>query len=157
MPAPLPLAVEPLTPAAFAPFGRVLHPDPATALTINDGFTTRFHALAEVGTDGAPVILSLFRGRPRPLVLTMLERHPLGAQAFVPLGRRAWITVAAEAPDAPLRAFLCPPDTGVAIGRGVWHHPLLTLAAQDFLVADRVRPDENLETAPLPAPVRLDL
>lgn len=152
-----PLPVEPLTPAAFAPFGRVIRPDPATAVTINDGFTTRFHALAEVETDGAPVILSLFRGRPRPPTVAMLERHPLGAQAFVPLGRRAWLTVVAEAPEAPLRAFLCGPEEGVLIGRGVWHHPLLTLAAQDFLVADRVRPEENLETARLPAPHRIAL
>jgi ureidoglycolate lyase len=152
------LRPEPLTPEAFAPFGTVVAPRPDTAREINEGFTTRFHALAEVETtDGAPVILSIFRGRPRPLVLEMLERHPLGAQAFMPLGRRPWLTVCAEAPDAPLRAFLCGPEQGLCLAPGVWHHPLLTLATQDFLVADRARPEENLEEARLPGPVRIAL
>ena len=152
------LRPEPLTPEAFAPFGDVIAPRPDTAREINDGFTTRFYALAAVeSVDGAPIILSIFRGRPRPLMLTMLERHPLGAQAFMPLGGRPWLTVCAEAPDAPLRAFLCGAAEGLCIAPGVWHHPLLTLAAQDFLVADRVRPEENLEEADLASPVRLTL
>lgn len=154
---PILLHPEPLTAAAFAPFGEVIEPRPETARTINEGFTTRFHALATVAAEGGPVILSIFRGRPRPLRLEMLERHPKGAQAFLPLGRRPWLTVTAEAPDAPLRAFLCGPEQGLCLAPGVWHHPLLTLAAQDFLVADRARPEDNLEEAPLPAPVLLRL
>lgn len=152
-----PLRTEPLTPAGFAPFGAVIEPRPGTAREINAGFTTRFHALAEIAVSGGPVVLSLFRARPRPLLLETLERHPEGAQAFMPLGRRPWLTVCAEAPDAPLRAFLCGPEQGLCLAPGVWHHPLLTLAAQDFLVADRARPDENLEEAALPAPVRVTL
>ena len=148
---------EPLTAAAFAPFGEVIEADPRRARVINDGWTLRDHALARVDAEGAPAILSIFRGRPRPLRAELLERHPLGSQAFVPLGRRPWVTVVAEAPDAPLRAFLCGPEQGVQIGRGVWHHPLLTLAAQDFLVVDRDRPDENLEEVRLPAPVPIGL
>ena len=151
------IRAEPLTAEAFAPFGALVTPRPETAREINEGFTTRFHALAEIAVEGAPVILSLFRARPRPLVLEMLERHPRGAQSFQPLGARPWLAVCAEAPDAPLRAFLCGPGDGVALAPGVWHHPLLTLAAQDFLVADRARPDENLEEAALPAPVRVTL
>lgn len=151
------LRVEPLTAAAFAPFGRVLEADPAAAYGINEGFTQRFHALAEVDVAGGAPVLSLFRSRPRPLLLTMLERHPEGSQAFMPLGGRPWLTVVAAAPEGALRAFLCGPSQGVQVGRGVWHHPLLTLATQDFLVVDRARPEDNLEVADLPAPVRLEL
>jgi ureidoglycolate lyase len=146
------IRAEPLTADAFAPFGRVITADPATAREINGGFTTRFHALAEVETDAA-AILSIFRGRVRPLEVAMLERHPLGSQAFVPLGGRDWLVVVAETPEAgALRAFRARGDAGVQYGRGVWHHPLLVLGeAQDFLVVDRDGPGGNLEEVFFPA------
>ncbi len=154
------LRPEPLTAAAFAPFGEVIAADPARAVTINEGFTTRFHALARVETDpertrGA--ILSIFRGRPRPLEIALLERHPLGSQAFMPLGGRDWLTVVAERPEpAALRAFLCRGDQGVNLCRGCWHHPLLVLdAAQDFLVVDADAGAENLDEVRFDSPVRV--
>ncbi|MDQ7079699.1 MAG: ureidoglycolate lyase [Paracoccaceae bacterium] len=137
---------EPLSPDAFAPFGEVIEADPATAIEINDGFTTRFHALARATSD-ADVILSIFRGRPRPLRVMMLECHPLGSQAFMPLGGRDWLAVVAARPEpAACRAFLCRGDQGVNYRAGTWHHPLLVLGdAQDFLVVDRAGPGDNLQ------------
>jgi ureidoglycolate lyase len=142
------IRAAPLTQAAFAPFGRVIEADPATAREINQGYATRFHALATAESDAA-VILSIFRGRPRPLSVAMLERHPLGSQAFIPLGQADWLVVVAERPDpGALRAFRARGDQGVQYGRGVWHHPLLVLGApQDFLVVDREGPGANLEEA----------
>ncbi len=139
------IAVQPLTAEAFAPFGRVIEAAPASAVGINAGWTTRFHALAEIDVEGAPPILSIFRSRVRPLVVDMLERHPFGTQAFFPLGGRPWLAVCAETPEAEPQAFLFRGDQGAQIGRGVWHAPLLTLAAQDFLVADRAEPEGNVE------------
>jgi len=152
------LVAEPLTAAAFAPFGRVIEADPSTAVEINTGFTTRFHALAAVETDDT-AILSIFRGRPRPLEIAMLERHPLGSQAFVPLGGRAWLVVAALSPDpSMLRLFTCRGDQGVQYGANVWHHPLLVLNdAQDFLVVDRQGNGTNLEEVFFQAPVAITL
>ncbi|MEO0682086.1 MAG: ureidoglycolate lyase [Pseudomonadota bacterium] len=152
------LRAEPLTAEAFAPFGDVIAPDPARAFAINDGWTDRHHALAQADLEGGPAILSIFRGRARPLAADLLERHPHGSQAFFPLGGHAWLTVVAGSPDGPLRAFLCRGDQGVQIGRGVWHHPLLTLRAQDFLVVDRADPAGNLEEARLdpPQPILVD-
>nr|WP_118135345.1 ureidoglycolate lyase [Oceanicella sp. SM1341] len=140
------LTPEPLTPEAFAPFGRVIWDDPATAKEINAGFTTRYHALATAETD-AETVLSIFRGRPRPLEAAMLERHPKGSQAFVPLGGRDWLAVVAPGPDpAGLRVFHCRGDQGLQYATGIWHHPLLVLGAeQDFLVVDRAGPGGNLE------------
>lgn len=140
---------EALTQDAIAGFGHLIEATPAKAFEINDGWTERHHALATVDVEGADAIVSMFRGRARPLVATMLERHPFGTQAFVPLGGRPWVAVFAEAPDAPLRAFLCRGDQGVQIARNVWHHPLLTLETQDFLVIDRARPEENVEVVTL--------
>jgi len=154
---PEPVRAEPLTREAFAPFGEVMEADPERAFSINDGWTERHHALATADLEGGPAILSIFRGRARPLTAVLLERHPFGSQAFMPLGGAPWVTVTAERPDAPLRAFLCRGDQGVQIAKGVWHHPLLTLATQDFLVVDRADPARNLEEARLspPRPIAL--
>lgn len=144
------IPVEPLSAEAFAPFGAVIEADQARSYLINEGRARRFHALAaaDAGTDGRAV-LSIFRGTawPRPVRIRMLERHPLGSQAFVPMERHAWLAVVAErpAPEA-CRAFLCRGDQGLQVARGVWHHPLLVLQpTHDFLVVDRDGPGENLE------------
>jgi len=132
------IRVEPLTAAAFAPFGDVIEVDPGKSFDINGGFTTRNHALAKVQSD-ADVILSIFEGRVRPLTIAMVECHPLGSQAFVPLGGQDWLAVVAETPEpSACRAFLCKGSQGLQYNAGVWHHPLLVLgAAQNFLVVDR--------------------
>ncbi len=79
------------------------------AYAINSGTTQRFHDLAEIDTarDGGRTIVSLFRAQPRepPFVVTMLERHPLGSQAFVPLSARPYLVVVATDPSATPRAF----------------------------------------------------
>ena len=152
------LAVEPLTKAAFAPFGDVLERAGAAVRVINDGTTDRLHALAPVdaAADGGWPIVSIFQGRrrPFPLRIAMMERHRLGSQAFVPLQPRPWLVVVAEGADAPtgFRAFLARGDQGVSYRRGTWHHPLLILGpTQDFLVVDRDGPGDNLEEVDLGA------
>jgi ureidoglycolate lyase len=142
------LRAEPLTAAAFAPFGQVLSADAAFAREINSGFTTRFHAMGRVQSD-AGVILSLFRGRERPLTISMLERHPAGSQAFLPAGGGDWLVVVAPRPEAAaLRAFRATSGQGVNYAAGTWHHPLLVLGGpQDFWVVDRAGPGGNLDEA----------
>lgn len=150
------LAVEPLTIDAFAPFGQVIEPDNASEIRlINGGTTTRFHDVADVDVaagNGRP-ILSIFRGKPfsLPIGIAMMERHPLGAQAFVPLHDRPFLVVAAPdesgRPGTP-RAFLTNGRQGVNYARNTWHHPLLTLGeVSDFLVVDRGGAGNNLEEA----------
>lgn len=141
------IKVEPLTAAAFAPYGQIIEADPATAVEINTGFTTRFHALSQTEVGDGQTIISIFRGRTRPMTVGMVERHPLGSQAFMPLGGQKWLAVVADTPDLKsCRAFLCEGHQGVQYATGVWHHPLLVIgAAQDFLVVDRVGEGENLE------------
>lgn len=147
------LACEPLTAAAFAPFGEVIETEGAESRVINDGFALRRHALAAVdaGHEGR-AILSIFEAtrRPFPLVIDMLERHPLGSQAFFPLSPEDWLVVVAEGEGAPdvatLRAFRASGRQGVNYRAGVWHFPVLILAErQDFLVADRDGAGANLD------------
>lgn len=154
------LAIEPLASEEFAPFGEVIETRGAQSFPINQGTTTRFHALATVdpGPEGR-AILSIFRGtrRPDPIRLEMLERHPLGSQAFMPLSAHDWLVVVASDPQADLlRCFRARGDQGVNYGRGVWHHPLLLLVpCQDFLIVDRAGPGDNLEERMLDRPVDL--
>jgi ureidoglycolate lyase len=140
---------------ALAPFGDLIETDGAESFAINGGTTQRFHALARAQVWGpnkdGEAILSIFRGQPfkLPLDIKMMERHPLGSQAFVPLNGRPWIAVVAPdvegKPGEPV-AFAMRGDQGVQYGVGVWHHPLISLEAEsDFLVVDRTGPGENLE------------
>lgn len=149
----LALRCEPLTRAAFAPFGEVIETEGAETRVINEGYALRRHALAcvDAGPDGA-AILSIFEAtrRPFPIVINMLERHPLGSQAFYPLSAEDWLLVVAEGEAEPdvstLRCFRATGRQGVNYRAGAWHFPVLILVErQDFLVVDRQGPGSNLE------------
>lgn len=153
---------EPLTAEAFAPFGRVIAAsDDAVKLEINQGHAVRYDGLAEldVGDGGGVGAISLFRARPMAaLVLKMFERHPLGSQAFVPLGGGDYLIAVAPAGafDAgAVRVFRARGDQGVQYAKGVWHHFLLVLEASDFLVVDRAGPGDNCEEIALADPIRV--
>lgn len=148
------LTAQPLTRAAFAPFGQVLDPgDWTNHYPINAGACERYHDLATAEADGtdARVILSIFRGKPYafPLTLAMMERHPYGSQAFMPLSPRPFLVVVAHdaygAPGEP-QAFVTTAGQGVNYPRNLWHAVLTPIGApQDFLVVDRVGVEKNLE------------
>lgn len=152
------LPIEPLTREAFAPFGDVIELDGARQIPINQGTTMRYHDLAhiDVADGGGRPLVNLFRGEPRalPFEVTMLERHPLGSQAFVPLAARPYLIVVAPPgaliPEA-VRAFVTRGWQGVNYAKGVWHHPLIALdELSDFLVIDRGGEGRNCDEAPLP-------
>lgn len=147
----LPLA--PLTAEAFAPYGSVI--DFTTAckrFPINSDTALRHHALARVDASDGQAVISLLRARgyTLPLTIRMLERHPLGTQAFIPLMPLRYVVVVASDPAAPL-AFLAEPGQGIQYHRGCWHHPLLPLADGDFLIVDRAGPGDNCEVIELAA------
>jgi len=159
-----PLIAAPLTASAFARFGDVLSVDTARVRTINDGHTLRhdLDARLTLTAAGGRAALSLFRASPlpAPLRLHKMERHALSSQAFYPLSGRPFLVVVAPAGDfdrAALRAFLAAPDQGVNYHAGVWHHYLLALQeTSDFLVLDRLGPDENCDQVRLDPPLRVE-
>lgn len=147
------LQVEPLTRAAFAPFGDVLEAA-GPAIKINGGRCDRHNDLAQLdfGGPGGRAIVSVFRSRPisLPYAVSLMERHPLGSQAFSPMtGGRFLVLVAPDEEGAPgrPRAFLTRSGQGVNLHRGVWHGPLAPLRRSgSFLVVDRGgAPADNLE------------
>jgi ureidoglycolate lyase len=139
------LAIEPLTREAFAPFGDVIELEGAREIPINLGTTIRYHDLANVDINdaGGRTLVNLFRGQPRtlPFEVKMLERHPLGSQAFIPFDEKPYLVVVAPAGDLDpqaIRAFVTCGWQGVNYAKGVWHHPLLALGeVSDFIVVDR--------------------
>lgn len=148
------LPIEPLTKAAFAPFGDVIETEGSAHFLINNGSTQRFDRLADVqlGTEQDQAAISIFRARtlPMPLTVSMLERHPLGSQAFIPLLGNAFLIVVAPAGDVPrsedVRAFISDGRQGINYHKGVWHHPVLALHDQDdFLIVDRKGPGNNCD------------
>lgn len=142
----------PLTSEAFRPFGEVIEMEGAAHFTINQGFTERFNDLAFVDVtaeDGSPnVSLFLAQPRPEPIAIRLMERHPLGSQAFLPLQDRPWLVLVAEDVRdlGSYRAFLATGLQGVNYAKNVWHHPLLVLDADSrFVIVDRKGPGKNLE------------
>jgi len=147
------IIAEPLTKEAFAPFGEVIEAEEGTSFPINNGKTQRFHDLAkvEVAGENARVVVSIARGQPYdlPLTLKMVERHPLGSQAFMPLTPRPFLAIVCPdedgRPGVP-RAFITKPGQGVNYARNTWHGVLTPLGEeQDFLIIDRGGDGKNLE------------
>jgi ureidoglycolate lyase len=155
------MKIEKLTREAFAPFGEVITLAGAQHYPINDGTTERFHDLAfiDVSDQGGKPLISLFRSKPRPLPfeINIMERHPLGSQAFIPLSRLPYLViVAAPGPfdERTVRAFLAERGEGVNYAKGTWHHGLVALyEASDFIVIDRGGPGVSCEESSLSRPI----
>ena len=143
--------IQPLTSEAFAPFGDVIDTSGEPDKIINQGLCGRYHDRAEMDFSDGRAGLSLFKAEPRalPLTLEMMERHPEGSQAFIPMSMDAFLVIVAEdaggKPGAPL-AFQTAPGQAINFHRGVWHGVLTPLAAPGlFAVVDRIGNGANLE------------
>jgi ureidoglycolate lyase len=154
------IAVEPLTREAFAPFGTVIDKAAVAPRPMNAGKARRFHDLAQVAVVGADgqVVIGFVEAEPYtlPLRLSLVERHPLGAQAFIPVNAAPFLVVVCPdeggRPGRP-RAFLTAPGQGVCYAPGTWHGVLTPLdRPQDFWVIDRGGPGVNLEEHPFDEP-----
>lgn len=153
------LSPQPLTALAFAPFGDVLDASGAPDRLINQGLCGRHHdrARLDFGPEGRAGI-SIFKAEPRrlPYLLEMVERHPEGSQAFLPMTEHPFLVIVAPdergVPGTPL-AFLTAPGQGVNLHRGTWHGMLTPLQAPGlFAVVDRIGPTPNLEEHWFPEP-----
>jgi ureidoglycolate lyase len=146
------LRLQPLTKTAFAPFGDVVEMEGANHFTINQGFAERFDDLAniDVSDEGGVVKVSLFTAklRPRPIVINLMERHPLGSQLFYPLQDRPWLVLVCADPHdtTTYQAFRATGQQGVNYAKNIWHFPLLALEEGNrFVIVDRKGPGNNLE------------
>lgn len=145
------LRAAPLNAADFAPFGDVLEGTGAPDRLINQGLCGRFHDRARLDFGSGRAGISLFDAVPRalPCRLDMVERHPEGSQAFLPMTAHPFLIVVAPdedgRPGTP-RAFLTAPGQGINLLRNTWHGVLTPLHAPGlFAVVDRIGDGPNLE------------
>ena len=145
------VAIQKLTAAAFEKFGDVITLRDTPDQMINQGFCGRHHDLAKLDFLEARAGISLFKAVPRslPYRLEMMERHPLGSQAFIPMTADPFLVIVApdrgSVPGEPI-AFHTAPGQGVNFHRGTWHGVLTPLTEPGlFAVVDRIGEGNNLE------------
>ncbi|MFW2541032.1 ureidoglycolate lyase [Primorskyibacter sp. 2E107] len=146
------IRIQPLTAEAFAPYGEVLDTSGAPDKLINQGLCGRYHDRATLDfTDAGKAGISLFKAELRslPYSLELMERHPLGSQAFLPMSMDGFLVIVAPdesgKPGVPL-AFRTAPGQGINFHRGTWHGVLTPLSGSGlFCVVDRIGEGANLE------------
>jgi len=141
-----------ITRANFAAYGDLISSDDIKPMDINAGYAKRFDNLANINTskDGGKTIVSIFSALKRnfPMKIDMMEKHPLGSQAFIPMNETTFLCFVAPPGESPeidkLQSFIIPPKTGINYKPGIWHFPLISTEDTDFLVIDRKGNSENL-------------
>jgi ureidoglycolate lyase len=139
---------EPLTATAFAPYGEVLEATGDFRL-INAGLCRRHHDRAQLdfGPQGRAGI-SIFKAdlRALPYAFDLIERHPDGSQAFLPMSADPFLVIVSDGPDATPRAFVTDGAQGINLRRGTWHGVLTPLGGPGlFAVVDRIGESPNLQ------------
>jgi ureidoglycolate lyase len=150
------IIIEPMSADAFAPFGDLLEAKGTPDKIINQGLCGRFHDRARMDFSDGRAGISIFHAEKRdlPLKLDLVERHPDGSQAFVPMSHQPFLVVVAEDQNGTpqnIRAFLTEAGQAINIHRGVWHGVLTPLYDPGlFAVIDRIGEGPNLEEYWLP-------
>ena len=149
------LKTEPLTAEAFAPWGEVLEAAGDFRL-INAGLCRRHHdrAALDFGPEGRAGI-SVFKAELRalPYEFDLIERHPDGSQAFIPMSADPFLVIVSDGPEAVPRAFVTDGAQGINLRRGTWHGVLTPLVGPGlFAVVDRIGATPNLEEHRFAAP-----
>lgn len=145
------LKPELLSAAAFAPYGEVIELSGSPDKMINQGLCGRHNDLAQLDFSDGRAGISLFDAKARsfPYGVDMVERHPEGSQAFIPINNVPFLVIVASDQDGkPVhpRAFVTAPGQSVNLHRGVWHGVLAPInAAGQYVVIDRIGPGDNLQ------------
>ncbi|MEP3347684.1 MAG: ureidoglycolate lyase [Litoreibacter sp.] len=156
------IRTQPLTVKAFAPYGDVLDCAGSPDKLINEGMCSRFHDRAELDFEDGRAGVSIFHAVPRalPYDLTLLERHPLGSQTFIPMSFDPFLVIVAQDlgnKPGKVTAFLSAPGQAINFHKGTWHGVLTPLAAPGlFAVVDRIGDGANLEEFRLDKPVMIE-
>ena len=136
----------------FSIFGDLISSENVEPIDINAGYAKRFDNLAKIDTlkDKGETIVSIFSALKRsfPMEIDMMEKHPLGSQAFIPMKETTFLCFVAPSGESPqidkIQSFIVPPKTGINYKPGIWHFPLISTEDTNFLVIDRKGEGENL-------------
>ena len=136
----------------FKKFGDMITTSGIKPLEINDGYAKRFDGIANLNTKkgNGESTISIFSALKRsfPMKVDMMEKHPLGSQAFIPMKETVFLAFVAPEGDVPdlnkIESFIVPNGIGVNYNAGVWHFPLIATEDMNFLVVDRLGDGDNL-------------
>ena len=136
----------------FKKFGDMITTSGIKPLEINDGYAKRFDGIANLNTkkDDGESTISIFSALKRtfPMKVDMMEKHPLGSQAFIPMKETVFLAFVAPEGDEPdlnkIESFIIPNGIGVNYNAGIWHFPLIATEDMNFLVVDRKGSGNNL-------------
>ena len=143
---------KPITKENFSKFGDMITTDDIKPIEINEGYAKRFDGIANLNTskDNGETTISIFSALRRsfPMKIDMMEKHPLGSQAFIPMKQTTFLVLVAPKGSKPdlnkIEAFVIPPEIGVNYNPGTWHFPLIATEDMNFLVVDRKGSGDNL-------------
>ena len=141
-----------ITKKNFSKFGQLIDTSKKNPININDGYAKRFDDLINIDTSKkkGKAIVSIFKAKKRsfPMKINMMEKHPLGSQAFIPMKETTFLVFVAPEGNKPdlnkVESFIVPPGIGVNYNPGTWHFPLISTEDMNFLVVDRKGSGDNL-------------
>ena len=141
-----------ITKKNFSKFGQIIDTSKRNPININNGYAKRFDNLINVDTSKkrGKAIVSIFNAKKRkfPMKIDMMEKHPLGSQAFIPMEDTKFLIFVAPKGDKPninkIQSFVVPRQTGINYKSGIWHFPLISTKNMNFLVVDRKGKGKNL-------------
>ena len=141
-----------ITKQNFSSYGDIISTEDTTPIDINAGYAKRYDDLANINTskDNGESIVSIFSAIKRtfPMKIDMMEKHPLGSQAFIPMKETTFLIFVAPKGKKPdinkIKSFVVPKQTGVNYKPGIWHFPLISNKNMNFLVIDRKGKCNNL-------------
>jgi ureidoglycolate lyase len=141
-----------ITKENFKKFGDMISTEDIKPLEINNGFAKRYDGIANLDTkkDNGESTICIFSALKRsfPMKIDMMEKHPLGSQAFIPMKETVFLSFVAPEGDKPdltrVEAFIIPKGIGVNYNPGIWHFPLISTENMNFLVVDRKGEGDNL-------------
>ena len=141
-----------ITSKNFKKFGEVISTKKIKPININNGYAKRFDNLCKINTSlkKGNTIMSIFSTRKRkfPMNIKMMEKHPLGSQAFIPMKETKFLVFVAPKGKKPnvkkIKSFIIPKQTGINYKPGIWHFPLISIKNMNFLVIDRKGIGNNL-------------
>ena len=143
---------KPITKENFSKFGDMITTADIKPIIINKGYAKRFDGIANLNTskDNGETTICIFSALKRsfPMKIDMMEKHPLGSQAFIPMKQTTFLVLVAPEGNKPdlnkIEAFVVPPEIGVNYNPGTWHFPLIATEDMNFLVVDRKGSGDNL-------------
>ena len=136
----------------FQKYGDLICVKKKKSININDGYAKRFDNLCRINTSSkkGKTIMSIFSAKKRkfPMNIKMMEKHPLGSQAFIPMKQTKFLVFVAPQGKKPdvnkIKSFVVPEQTGINYKPGTWHFPLISTENMNFLVIDRNGKGNNL-------------